>query len=725
MPRSFLLPSTIGIDLKALREQCQLTQKDVQRASGLDQSRISRIEKGEVAPSESEVNTYLSALKAPLAKRYKSYLRTEWTFLGQPAFYHPDLDALTRAEQCLQQIDKATREEDDRSPMRGQLQMYRDGLLRLGKYLKSLEHVVAFIGPIGVGKSTAISHATGLLLPARDKDLMERCVLEVAGGRTTLCEVQLKPVKGTQASITVEAQTDEEMHTLISDLCAGLMPDAATEVPDQRRGIPTETETAIRNMAGLRRGSAGGGDKRRLDPLKELATKARSRDELCSEISTLMNLPRRTRTQLWYEGQSGPGELEWLKKTFSDVNRGRIDDVPLPRRIDVFLPRKLVDSSFDITMVDTKGIDDASTAIRPDIEQRLTDPRTLSVLCSSFTDAPNAVAQQLLMHMRAVGETAALRERVAVLVLPQNRQALDVMEDGQRVESKDHGYEVKGRDAIEQLHRLGFDQPPPFTFYDALADDPGGLVEFLNQHITVARAAAAGQIATIYDDINLLLADKERARAVAAQALVLEQLAIFIERNEVLPSRSRRAHEDLLRAMRTVVHPNVLWATTRRRGRYPSFDVYFRIGTVIATDARERSSQCFSGLQEMLEQWKADPQFEGALGLLNSLTSNLEFWRTRFLDGCRRAGEETFRPPLFDQNADANKLWTDSENFYGTGNYRNKVADAFKVWFEAVAREDLHDALNSRMQKSWKEEFLEPLRRLYRPDGAPSVTAPE
>jgi transcriptional regulator with XRE-family HTH domain len=113
MPRSYTLPSSIGADLKALREQSVLNQKQVERGSGLDQSRISRIEKGEVTPSEVEVNTYLGALRPALARKYKEYLRTEWQHFAQPPFLHPDLEALVKAEKCLREIDSAFPEEDD------------------------------------------------------------------------------------------------------------------------------------------------------------------------------------------------------------------------------------------------------------------------------------------------------------------------------------------------------------------------------------------------------------------------------------------------------------------------------------------------------------------------------------------------------------------------------------------------------------------------------------
>ncbi|WP_438010475.1 helix-turn-helix transcriptional regulator [Sorangium sp. So ce321] len=698
-----------------LREKSKLNQKEVQRASGLDQSRISRIEKGEIFPSDSDVNAFLSAIRVPVAKQYKEYLRTEWTHLTQPPYTHPDLEALTRAERCLKQIDSAFPDENERSPIRRQLDLYRAGLLRLGKFLQTLEHTVAFIGTIGIGKSTAISHITGLTVP-REGGLMDRCALEVAGGRTTLCEVQLKPSANPRMGVIVDPQTEEELHTLVGDLCAGLVPSPSKPgAEDQRRGVPGEVETALRNMARLPR------QRNTADPLRDLAKGARSSEELHAELCTLMNLPRRTRCEIWHDG-TGVSEVEWLKRTFSDVNRARLEDVPLPRRINVLIPRNPFDTTFDVTIVDTKGIDDVASAIRPDIETRITDPRTISILCSGFPDAPNTVVQQVLRHLRDVGEAATLRDRVIVLVLPQNQQALDTMEDGARVESKEHGYEVRQRDAIEQLRRAGFDSPPPFVFYDAVADDPGGLVTAINHQIRHLRDSYVQQIAKIHDNISVLLADEERARAVAAQSHVLNQLAILTERHEFLPRRPRGAHVELVRFMRKDVHHGVLWASTRRRGLYSAFNVYFRLGAGAAMDARERSKQFFHGLEEFYAQWKADPTLEGASGLLDSVTSQLEFWRSRFLDACRRAGEETFRPALLEPSDHADKLWNSSEGLYGQGlPYRSLVADMFNSWFEDPNREDLHDDLEKRVRTAWKEEVIQPLRRLCQPE----LVAPE
>jgi hypothetical protein len=90
-------------------------------------------------------------------------------------------------------------------------------------------------------------------------------------------------------------------------------------------------------------------------------------------------------------------------------------------------------------------------------------------------------------------------------------------------------------------------------------------------------------------------------------------------------------------------------------------------GFLLAMDAQERSRRFFHGLEVLHAQWKSDDNLKGASGLLDSLASNIEFWRSRFLEACRRAGEETFRPALLDPSEHADALWTRLENQYGTG----------------------------------------------------------
>ena len=84
------------------------------------------------------------------------------------------------------------------------------------------------------------------------------------------------------------------------------------------------------------------------------------------------------------------------------VNKGLLPDVSLPRRIDMVVPIRLLgDQPFSIRVIDTRGI--ADTAIRPDIRCYLDDPRTLTVLCSRFGNAPDNSLKLLMENLVSTG----------------------------------------------------------------------------------------------------------------------------------------------------------------------------------------------------------------------------------------------------------------------------------------------------------------------------------
>ncbi len=75
--------------------------------------------------------------------------------------------------------------------------------------LLSDEYQVAFIGRIGVGKSTAICRMTGLEVPSTDA-LPPTPVLEAGGGGVTICEVHLR--HGPEYGLIVEPRAEDEVH---------------------------------------------------------------------------------------------------------------------------------------------------------------------------------------------------------------------------------------------------------------------------------------------------------------------------------------------------------------------------------------------------------------------------------------------------------------------------------------------------------------------------------
>ena len=196
--------------------------------------------------------------------------------------------------------------------------------------------------------------------------------------------------------------SDAEMRELVSDFCAAKW---VVHTSEQREiaesiNISREAERAIRNMSGL-------GRKRKMvdgrtvynDPVADLVASSSSEDEFRTRVLALINVDNRTRRELWYDSATRKHPLEWVSETFKAVNNGRLEDVPLPRSIDLLVSsfgRKF--GELDITVIDTKGVDDV--AVREDLDHRLKDPRTAVVFCSRFNDAPGTITRVLLQHMR-------------------------------------------------------------------------------------------------------------------------------------------------------------------------------------------------------------------------------------------------------------------------------------------------------------------------------------
>src|SRR2546421_585370 len=88
----FEVPHNIGAILARLRTLADLRQSQVAAGSRLDQSRISRIENGEIMPNPSEVKTYLKAIPIKESRAYLTYLEKQWRILQRPDASNPDVD---------------------------------------------------------------------------------------------------------------------------------------------------------------------------------------------------------------------------------------------------------------------------------------------------------------------------------------------------------------------------------------------------------------------------------------------------------------------------------------------------------------------------------------------------------------------------------------------------------------------------------------------------------
>mgnify|MGYP006290702365 CR=1 FL=1 len=700
------LPADFNQVVCDLRTKAQLKQAQLAKKLGIDASKVSRLETGDFSPARSEISAYLQAIGTVESIEYDEYLSEEWNELPRPPFWHPERKVLRQAELRLQQIGEFLDNPSVPGPLVGKAQHYAMSLHRAAAYLMSRAHDVAYIGEIGVGKTTFICSQTGLILPGEKQTGLHQIVLETGQGGTTVCEVRLH--ESNHFSISVEPEDDSSVYDLVTEFCAAFSVEQATtgDEEPQEKGVSREVDRAIRNMTGLQRTTKKGDDGKRIriDPARDLAKEFPSLNDFRTAVSERLGLWKRTRREISADTTSAPDGLKWLKQTFAKINNGQHPDFSLPRRIDVYVPSGyFIKSPYELEIVDTKGVD--KNAIRPDLQACVDDPRTVTVLCSKFAAAPGVSLEALLRHLVQTGGETALKERAVLLVLPHPGEALGMKDDsGEMAESDEEGYEFK-RDQIDHaLGQMGVQDLQVCFANVTMGEAPPVTGEILDT-IQRMRRARQRRIESLAEAVADMIENQEKEHALEAQNEVNKRLQIFIMQNKTLSRRRRPIQQELIKAAKSL-HPRTVWATLSRNGTWDNFDVFFYLGSGAVADAKIRASSAVNGLLAIVDNALADEDLAPAHSFLKELKEDIPLLASDFLETVRRSGELSFRSSLGDDD----RFWGECESIYGQGRaFRKEVAELLEEWFEDADRQDLHEAFEERVQKAWAEEFLNPI----------------
>ena len=115
--------SSDGALLARLRAELGVTQAALASEAGLDQSRVSRIEKGEIV-ADAEVEKVLDALTkmgSPHARAFKDFRGHEWKQVPPPSFFNPQRACLEIADEALCNIEEFLADESRPWPLRRQI----------------------------------------------------------------------------------------------------------------------------------------------------------------------------------------------------------------------------------------------------------------------------------------------------------------------------------------------------------------------------------------------------------------------------------------------------------------------------------------------------------------------------------------------------------------------------------------------------------------------------
>lgn len=712
------MASSDGAHLARLRAEIGVTQAALAAEAGLDQSRVSRIEKGEIF-ADAEVEKVLNALTkmgSPHSEAFKEFRLHEWKQIPPPSFFNPQRACLEIADETLCSIEEFLGDESRPWPLRRQIERHRETLIKGAVYLQKMNHNIAFIGPIGVGKSTGLSFLFDLLVPPSiAAKPIDRPVLETGAGGTTICEVHIK--RGPEFGISLLPMPDSELRELVSDFCAARWAVLKAEAKEaETPGVSREHDRAIRNMSGLtRKRSMKDGKIEYFDPINELVAVCASEDEFRTRLLELMNLRERTRRELWYDSATRQHPMEWVMKTFREVNNGRLPDVSLPSSIDLLIPE--FGKSFgelEINVVDTKGVDDV--AVREDLDLRLKDPRTAVVFCTRFNDAPDVTARSLLQHLQQTYSEPVNTGKVSILALPRADEARAMKDDtGEVALDDEEGYafkrmQVENELAAEDLAGV------PMVFFNVQSDDPAPVRNALFDQLNRMRSTVETRLFDLCAAADEVMKNHEAQALTAAMEEVAARLNSFLGAHHALAARERHAYSEALMTVRGVRYAATLWAATRRNGEYSGLNIVHNIGVGAAKDARQRSERWFSSLNDYLATLKADEGLELAEKTIEQMGRSAAASRTAFLEAVQRAGMEVYREPLAQD-----PVWSRCASQWGAGpGFKLRVASDLESWFET--RADLKDKLEEITNTLWDQLVIAPMRRLVT-ENAPEVSA--
>jgi transcriptional regulator with XRE-family HTH domain len=696
----------IGRYLSQVRERAGIKQAELANKITWSPSVLSRVESGERPLASDELQTILNAIGTPEAKQLSETMKRGWSVLPRPALDHPDQELLWEAEKVAKELVELRDSPDVRHAFERRLSEYIAELQHSAGLLLKREHQLAFIGSIGIGKSTAICRLTGLEVQGQDGEPLVP-VLEAGAGGVTFCEVHLRTGPG--YGLMIEPRSDEEIRADVTDFAEHILKgDSATledgQGPgDDSQGISKEIERAIRNMSGLRirrekslkektkRSTKEKKEKKektiKRDEAKELAQQFSSSREFVVEVLARMELHRRDRRDLWYDSSSGKSPLVWLKDTFESINNGRHRDFTLPKRIEVVVPDQLLGTS-DVTvrLIDTKGID--RTAARADLEGHLDEPHTLAVLCSGFNNAPAAEPRLLLERAKEAG-VRTLDMNACLLILPRPTEALAVKdESGLRVESAEEGYDLKGEQVAMALEPLGLEEFA-IGFFNAHQDDPTRLRDFLIDRLDSIRESFRTRVSEITDNAKALLLNHEQEEVQEVLRDAARMLKSWTTQNSKVPPLNAHVHDSLMGQI-AQAYASTIWASIRREGDWPNLDYPHHLGFGARRMAALSLGKKVEGFSEVCKMLTGNPEFKEASNLIQQAEQVLQSSYEELLRKVQLMGQTSFRDEL---KADI-AFWTDCNSEWGQGyGYRDRVAKHNERWFKEEPRLKLEGEL--------------------------------
>lgn len=574
-------------------------------------------------------------------------------------------------------------------------------------FLDDQTHTIAFIGNVGVGKSSLIGSAANLLVGEKPIDrtsLKNNSVLPIGAGRTTICEVRIRSTQAGETGklgLIIEPVNPDEMQKEI-DIYAEtewyrLQSNTLPTGDEDTEPTPQEIQRVIRNMTGYAEYqetfSEGGKKKRRtVRPLDKVVSSFDTPEALSAHLVERAQLTQRTETAWWWNDYNLEN-LQTLKTLIENINQGKEPTAMLPRRMDVVVPESYLVgiNDLNLTFIDTRGLD-GPVESRGDIYSYMKDPRSVIVLCAPFKDAPGDRLRALLYTMTVDAELRMAIPRTLLILVDQDDAAQVNGANGDR----EFGQDLKIEECYRALDITGLSGEigrGRIIAFDVLQDDRNRLQTAIDGCLSELRKTMENQLDKwIKDARQFLSTATEELRPELCKEIdnQIKETMIKYPLSSEPPLRDPLA--GLYAAIHSARYASVVYASCRRNGEYPNLNLYAAVRAKASQEATQWLDKLINMIIARLEYLQKDESFSLVQDHISLREKQYQEARIEVIRDYAGRVEEQIRKYLR-----YNPIWNKCADEWGRGDgFKKRVLKHLEEWGSRQQEITAHETTNAR-----------------------------
>lgn len=287
-----------------------------------------------------------------------------------------------------------------------------------------------FNGKVAIGKSTIICTMFDLIdyiLLTEGSRLSNSLLLKTGSGRTTICETQII-TNSDRSEILIEEVTRDDFYVYLKEFCESLY--------GKESNISEEGLNLMKNMAKI--------------PLtldnKEIIEKFSNLDEAFESFKNSISYEKRLNKNFVFDGDNFK---YWLRKFFTEINDGKIELAPMPKKITIKICGN--DIQFKIpefinSIVDTRGLDGGE---RPDIQSYIVKKDAISLMCDEINGFGGNESITSILQQTLIQEDKDIYRRVLLIGMEKDGELENItnFEDDRAA-----GIKEKKRQALKKIN---------------------------------------------------------------------------------------------------------------------------------------------------------------------------------------------------------------------------------------------------------------------------------